>query len=101
MKTKLLRKVRKRYSIVYYPNGFKTHMDTIYSECVVLNDSKCSFNARMTVFQMTRFTKEEAFSILRIKLIKWIRNDYDHLGIRKNKLRKIKEKLWYNDGKGN
>lgn len=40
MKTKLLRKVRKRYSIVYYPNGNQSWIREGYKEpCVILYDN--------------------------------------------------------------
>lgn len=104
MKTKLLRKVRKRYSIVFEKNStyFKDVIngtwdfvqlidkDFAYRQTTVFVSKKPKSNGK--VFE----TKEEAFQYLHDVLTKWILKDYAHLGVRRNKTRNIREKLWYN-----
>lgn len=84
MKTKLLKKVRKQYSIVYYPNGIR-HGDYVFhkGEYVVHKGFRSIWNIRGYA------TKNDAIDAilkeLRIKYRHLIKKDF-HKGT----------KVWYN-----
>lgn len=97
MKTKLLKKVRKRFSIEYYPNG--RYIYGIFSETpmVCLIDKEDSNN--FDYFTVGIYTKEEVYNILIEKLINIIRKEYSKYGTRRNKIKREKTdngiKLWW------
>lgn len=103
MKTKLLRKVRKRFEINYYPNGYYfTDNDKLNSECVVLIDNSCIISSRViykswdSSWSNRKFTKEVGYKECYEKLKSQILHSYEKYGTRRNKkLEKIEEKLWY------
>jgi len=101
MKTKLLRKIRKRYEINYYPNGydFGSGYDT-NTECVALIDTGFwTFKASPIihrVFLVGGTSKEYGFKECLNQLNNIIINKYDYYGTRRNKkLEKKEEKLWH------
>ena len=88
MKVKLLRKVRKRYTITHYPNGL--YMDKLFynGPQTLLIDNTNSW--RMATSQMP---KKEAYKYLYGCMVEWIQKDY---GPSKGRLRKLtSENLWY------
>ena len=101
MKTKLLRKIRKRFEINYYPNGydFGSGYET-NAQCVVLID-KSFWNFRSSPIIYREFiggnvTKEEAFEYCLYYLQDIIIEKYDSYGTRRNKeSKKTTEKLWH------
>lgn len=92
MKTKLLKKVRKQYSIVYYPNTgwYKiTHphsdLSLIYLECFETKESR----------EDGGVTKSKTYHGAVDKLLKIVRSNYSKY-TRKYKMSKINYKVWYN-----
>jgi hypothetical protein len=84
MKTKLLKKVRKRYSINHYPREFEKGPVTI------LQDNHNQFRG----WCVDGSDKQKALDELMDELKKWILTDYKHTRkIKKEKT--IVEKLWH------
>lgn len=99
MKTKLLRKVRKRFEINYYPNGYDFGGE-IYSdhECMIVIDKAfCIWSATPIRYKRNEWeSKEEAYDECYKQLLSLIRNIYYDKGTRRNKkLKKAEEKLWH------
>lgn len=103
MKTRLLRKIRKRYSIEYRENSdfYESVVSGLWN-IMFLWDNDDSYR-RIPVFigkkpnssDLFFETKEEGFEYLRKRLCQWIAKDYKSAGTRRNKnINKI-EKLWY------
>lgn len=103
MKVKLLKKIRKRYVILYYPKEITIFDETFKGECMILDDLDSEYNITgveicepSTQQEFWRYgarTKEEARVFLMAKLVKWIANDY-----KKYRTRKVKqtiETIWY------
>lgn len=88
MKVKLLKKIRKRYSIVHYPNG--TYLDgNYYKEPItILYDEQNPYRTKIN-----NSYKEQAYRELYTVLIKWINKDYSEY--RKRKKNITQEILWY------
>ncbi len=86
MKIKLLKKIRKRYSIIYYPNGKYFWSGFFDKPVTVLDDRTDKWR-----WKASDKPKEDARKELYEKLVQWIREDYSHL--RKNKI--TEEKLWW------
>ena len=88
MKVKLLRKVRKRYSITHYPNGLYMS-DIFYAGPIsILWDNNNEYRWRMN-----GSLKESAYCKLYAELLEWIQKDY---GPSKGRTRKLtSEQLWY------
>lgn len=105
MKTKLLRKVRKRYSITYEEDS-TFYKDVAYGtyDIMFLRDNESCYRYRATFVGKAPSknhkcfeTKEEAFKYCHSLLCKWMLSDYSNYGVRRNAVRKLKkEKLWYN-----
>ena len=105
MKTRLLKKIRKRYKIKYYPNHLYWWGNVYYGEFVILHDNnngyrKCVIEIKSDITDITdsrgfnsEKSKNDAKKIFMDTLSKWIKNDYAH--IKKNKKQKI-ENIWYN-----
>ncbi len=87
MKVKLLRKIRKRYSITHYPNGRYFFGDWHEGVITVLTDSHFSY--RVTTCSQP---KEIAYKALTERLMEWIRKDYQTPRKRRNI---TSEKLWH------
>lgn len=88
MKVKLLKKIRKRYSIIYYPNGVYFYDDFFEGPITVLYDSESEYRTTLSTLE-----KPKAYQKLYSTLLKWIEKDY---GPFKNKKKKIiSETLWY------
>ena len=87
MKTKLLKKVRSRYSITYYPKGVIIGNTFLEGPITALGDSKDSWRIKYTFLP-----KQEAYVELYSVLVKWIRKDYSPYMKSKPG---ISEQLWY------
>jgi len=88
MKVKLLKKVRKRYTITHYPNGL--YMDTSFyrGPLTILVDNHKDW--RMMSSQLP---KKEAYEYFYKRMIDWMQKDY---GPSKGRLKKLtSEQLWY------
>ena len=104
MKTKLLKKVRKRYKIIYYEKQVTLYDHTFNGECMILIDDDCEWKQIIGVeicnsenyqkwFEYRQTTKEDAKDLLLKKLSEWIKHDY-----RKTRKRKVKQTIktiWY------
>lgn len=71
MKVKLLKKIRKRYSITYYANGVFLYDDFFEGPITVLDDKECTYRA---VFSNKQ--KQEAYKDTYTTLLEWIQKDY-------------------------
>ena len=99
MKVKLLRKIRKRFEINYYPNGYEFGKYTCNIACVAIVDKYFGtlespivnyYYVEMTV------TKEQAYEKCYDLLLRHLLSKYERFGTRrKKKLTKTVEKLWY------
>jgi hypothetical protein len=88
MKVKLLKKIRKRYSIIHYPNGVYLGDRFWEGPITCLRD-----NTNEWRLQTSFSPKERAYSILYNHMLYWIEKDY---GPFKSRNRKItSEQLWY------
>lgn len=87
MKVKLLRKIRKRYTIVHYPNGRYIWGDWYLHPITILEDREDSLR-----YVVSNCPKEEAYAELMICMRKWIKRDYKTSRKRKNIIQEI---LWY------
>lgn len=102
MKTKLLKKVRKRYTITYYPKQISLYGEVFKGECMVLrdtvNDYRCVEICNPENFQKwfshRSPTKEDAKEYLLNQLLYWIKKDYKEYRIRKPN--QNVEIIWYN-----
>jgi hypothetical protein len=88
MKVKLLKKIRKRYSIIYYPNGVYLDNDFYDGPITVLYDTQNDYRTKISSAH-----KEQAYGLLYGMLLKWIKKDYSKY--RKRKKNIIEEILWY------
>lgn len=88
MKTKLLKKVRKRYSITHYPNGVVICGSFQKGPVTRLEDNHRNWRGLSLQGE-----KDIAFNVLYGYLKEWISQDYKHS--RKRKVKTIEEKLWY------
>ena len=103
MKTKLLKKVRKRYKIVYYEKQVTLWDKTYKGECMVLFDKGgerysvgveiCNPENHKKFFTSREPTKDDAKNFLLGGLINWIKEDYKQHRTRKAK--QIIETIWY------
>lgn len=92
MKTKLLRKIRKRYSITYYPNGRYLYGEFDSTPSVVLYD-KYEDKYKIEFYPTT---KKIAYDKLYSILCNWIAEDYAFAGKRRVKQGEVTtEKLWW------
>ena len=91
MKVKLLKKIRKRYSITYYPDGGFVFGGWESIPFILLEDNNNSFrNIRYSLLK--NYTKEMVYISAWEEMRKWIRKDYKT----ERKRRNIKvEKLWF------
>ena len=89
MKVKLLKKVRKRYVITYYPKGVALYDNWHEGPLMVLKDTNNSWRT----IAWEHDTKEELFNHAFERLKIWITRDYKKDYKRNKKV--ISEKLWY------
>lgn len=92
MKTKLLKKIRKRFEIIHYPQGwnFGEHSININNKpCVILYDHK---NDSQIQYLLSSRSIHNAFNSAKEYILYTIRKEY-------KKKYEIKEskKLWYNE----
>lgn len=101
MKTKLLKKVRKRYKITYYPKGTFIFYEYVNKKLMLLSDNKEEHHGVWVEInpdrvncndQSVKRTKEHAKIYLLQCLSSWIRNDYKHTS---NKKKIQIKKVWY------
>lgn len=88
MKVKLLKKIRKRYSITHYPNGVFLAGDFYKGPITILEDSESSYSWESSILE-----KEVAYKKLYKILLSWIQKDYGTFKSRRHKI--TSEKLWY------
>lgn len=88
MKVKLLKKIRKRYQIVYYPNGVYFYDDFFEGPLTVLYDSENEYRTKVS-----SIVKWKAYKELHTMLMKWIEKDYGPFNSKKRKI--TSETLWY------
>lgn len=86
MKTKLLKKIRKQYSIVYYPHTCT--YEVLYPE-------KDTFRDIYKICYRELRTNPKSFNEAKDHLMTIVRSKY-YRYTRKHKLSQIKQKVWYN-----
>jgi len=87
MKVKLLKKIRKRFSITHYPDGCYFGDDWMKGPITYLWDEQNSWS-----YRFSRFPKEQAYKELYNIMRGWIERDYRTSRKRKN----VRvETLWY------
>ena len=91
MKTKLLRKIRKRYDITHYPNGRYLWGEFEKDALTILSDNQDSWR-----YKISTKDKKEAYDALYEILLKWIEKDYGNLRSKRSKI--VEEKLWWKLG---
>ena len=102
MKVKLLKKVRDRYEIIYYPTGTSIFLSYINKPLMILYDKKENHGAIGFIINSdksytsglfsSRPTIEESKKSLLCFLSIWIKDDYHYTRKRKVK----RELIWYN-----
>lgn len=88
MKVKLLKKIRRRYSITHYPNGRFICGDFYKGPITTLEDSDDSWRLYYSSLE-----KDMAYIYLYGVMQKWIQKDYGIFKSRKHKI--TSEQLWY------
>jgi hypothetical protein len=88
MKVKLLKKIRKRYSITHYPNGAFMWDDFYEGPITLLEDKNSSFR-----LEISHSTKPEAYDRLYKIMLEWIERDYGPF--RSKRIKITSEQLWY------
>lgn len=88
MKVKLLKKIRKRYSMIHYPDGVYMFDDFQKGPLTILKDNRNDWR-----FKSSFMPKEKAYNYLHGFLMYWIEKDY---GPFKSKRKQYpSEVLWY------
>jgi hypothetical protein len=99
VKTKLLRKVRKKFEINYYPNGYDFGDYETNNECVAVINKSVWFGSPIVdhpFFISNDTSKDEAYKKCYELLVEFIMWYYASKGTRRNKkLEKTTEKFWY------
>jgi hypothetical protein len=104
MKTKLLKKIRKRYTITYHPEQVWVYGHRYVGDCLILRDTTDSMRSICGIeitknkpfqkwFSLQAATKEEARKLMLEVLCKWIERDYHETRTRVT--RESSELLWY------
>jgi hypothetical protein len=88
MKVKLLKKIRKRYSIEHYPNGVFLWGDFEKGPLTLLRDNERSYRLDFCYSEKTKAYRE-----LHKILLRWIEKDYGPFKSKKSKI--TSETLWY------
>lgn len=91
MKTKLLKKVRRRFEIILYPKGYMFGGDLLYPKgCVLMVDRDNGWNNYS--YPLSQFSEEGGFERARQRILHIVREQYT-----KSKPEKLPAiKLWYN-----
>ena len=89
MKVKLLKKIRKRYSITHYPNGTYMYGEFVEGPVTILRDSSSTCR-----YDFSSKEKIQAYRNLHDTLLKWIEQDYGPFRSKKSKIRAIICTLW-------
>lgn len=122
MKAKLLRKVRKRYSIVSYPNGIKhtdlftnmesnSHILVLFSNRTII--SHCRITENLPSIEQSHKEREyrlmglisyqtelEGYRFLHMRMLREVLGVYEKYGVRRNAKRNVSKKLYLkNEGK--
>ncbi len=106
MKAKLLKEVRKRYSIEKYPNGINRQWFKTDTTTYVLKDGSdvLVYSERFTNFGGSGFyvggrlvSEEEAIKDMKKQMLERILKVYKHKGVRRIKHQEIREKIYYNE----
>lgn len=88
MKVKLLKKIRKRYTITHYANGVFICNNFFTGPITILKDTENLFRDVHSYEE-----KYKAYRELRTELLDWIQLDY---GIFRSRLKNLtSEQLWY------
>ena len=100
MKTKLLKKIRKRFSIAHYPNGIKVDNTVVHSKFgfLMLWDLKGGFyDSVQKEYSLQDLSLEEALDLAKERILKYCRDNYTSKAKRKTKIDLYKGiKLWHN-----
>ena len=88
MKVKLLKKIRKRYSITHYPNGVFLWNDFHKGPLTLIRDRDNSYR-----YNISSLEKQPAYDKLYKKLLEWIQQDYGTFKSKRVKI--VSEELWY------
>ena len=90
LKTKLLKKIRKEYQIVYYNKGYIYPSINMYvPECFVIYHKGLELRTFIISYNLN---KEEAMLNAKDYLLKHVIDEYRYLKVKKNN----PEKVWYN-----
>lgn len=103
MKVKLLKIVRKRYSIIKYPNGiywswFNTNVNTLV---LTYNELVKSLGKHGFYVKDKLVSEEKAIKALKEKMLSDILKEYRDKGIRRIKLQQQKKIIYYNENTNN
>ena len=88
MKIKLLKKIRKRYTIIHYPNGIYIGGDLYKGPLTILDDKQNSWR-----FKTSYLPINIAYQNLYQNMMHWIGQDYGPFNSTTRKI--TSEKLWY------
>ena len=93
MKIRLLKKVRKRFSIIHHPKGYVDNLGIFHAiEAVEFVDSKDTmFSYHYEVDKNYSF--KDRIEQCRIKILKKVREEYSHRSAKAKKKRQVK--VWY------
>lgn len=94
MKTKLLKKIRKKYSIVYYPNGYKCIDDKIHHKGkYIVFRHWCYYLESSIIYRLPAFlNKQDAINYI----LKSVRVQYRQYSRKYVKTNHNGIKVWYN-----
>lgn len=104
MKTKLLKKVRKRFRIFKYPNGVKYWDDVITDPALILYDCdeilhiviiNNHINNRSYNNISYAFTESEGLKRLQTRMLERILDEYDSYGKRRNAKFRVSEQIYF------
>lgn len=110
MKTKLLRKVRKKYQIFRYPNGFvgpwfKSDVLTLVlmkdSEIITYNQMVKTWGDNCFYVNGIMVSEAKAIKELKDRMLLEILNDYKHKGVRRIKHKQKRTLVYYNENINN
>lgn len=89
MKTRLLKKIRKQYSIVYYPNGFYGSDEGLIHVGKYLVET--SWRSRF--FSYGYDTRQQAID----RILREVREKYKHYSVKNKNISYKGIKVWYNE----
>lgn len=88
MKVKLLKKVRKRYSITHYPNGVYISDHFFKGPVTIVRDNNNDYRLEISVLE-----KPVAYYKLYDIILDWIQQDYGRFRSKTHRI--TSEQLWY------